>query len=267
MKRILNIFLVLIICLSMSLTVVFADETGQSLDDIINQAESSQNVDETEKSDKETQEDNQSSSEASGGSGNVIKDVTENLDMSATVDGVEPVVSGLKSGVAWFMQIVFWGITLGLGVRTMIDLAYITLPFFRKILSNGHVGVAQSGGNPGMGGQSMGGFGGANNSMYNRGAFGGGAFGGGAFGGGAQQNQGMPLQIVSDAALNAVASEKTPGPDGKPTKAFNIYAKDMIVTLIIVPVLLVMALTGTLSNLGFLIADVLVDCISNISLL
>ena len=71
-------------------------------------------------------------------------------------------------------------------------------------------------------------------------------------------------QWVSNAALNAVASENVPGPDGKPQSAYRLYTKEMAVVLVITPVLLTLAITGTLTNLGFLIGDVLAQGISNL---
>ena len=73
------------------------------------------------------------------------------------------------------------------------------------------------------------------------------------------------VQWVSSAALNAVAAEQMPGPDGKPQSALKAYAKDMMVVLIITPILLTLAITGVLTNLGFLIGDVIAKGITSIS--
>jgi cytochrome c oxidase assembly factor CtaG len=61
------------------------------------------------------------------------------------------------------------------------------------------------------------------------------------------------IQWVSNAALNAVATESTVGPDGKANGPFKTYIKDMVVVLVLTPVLLVLALTGVLADLGFVI--------------
>jgi hypothetical protein len=71
-------------------------------------------------------------------------------------------------------------------------------------------------------------------------------------------------QWVSSAALNAVAAESQPGPDGKPQSALKYYAKDMAVTLVLVPILLTLAITGALSDLGFLLGDVIAKGIASI---
>lgn len=164
------------------------------------------------------------------------------------------------------------------------------------------VGMADDGMGMGMGGMQggMGGMGGMGSPM---GGFGGG-FGGGGFGGmggmsgmgggmygrgrygmrggmgmgmggmqnGMQQQQQMQganplhgrIQLVSSQALNAVAAESSGGYDGKPDSPLKVYAKDMIITLVAAPVFLVLAITGVLTDLGFLIGDILVDAIRNL---
>jgi hypothetical protein len=114
-----------------------------------------------------------------------------------------------------------------------------------------------SGGMGGGFGGGMGGFGGG----MNRGGMGMGMSGMGGMGGQQQQGAGLKIQWVSNAALNAVASESTPGPNG-PQNAFKIYAKDMIIVLVITPIFLVLAVTGALTNLGFVLGDALVDFIA-----
>ena len=72
------------------------------------------------------------------------------------------------------------------------------------------------------------------------------------------------MQWVSNAALNAVAGENIVGPDGKAVSPFKLYIKDMIVVLILVPILITLAVTGALTSLGFVIAQVVVDGIAKI---
>lgn len=93
---------------------------------------------------------------------------------------------------------------------------------------------------------------------------------GGMGGMGGMQNQGMQqgmlgrIQWVSNAALTAVASEKVMGPTGKPESPFKIYAKDMTVTLIAVPILITLSVTGVLTQFGFLIGDMLCGLIETV---
>jgi len=80
---------------------------------------------------------------------------------------------------------------------------------------------------------------------------------GGAMQGNQMAMQNQPargrIQWVSNAALNAVATESTVGPDGKANGPFKTYIKDMVVVLVLTPVLLVLAFTGVLADLGFVI--------------
>lgn len=74
------------------------------------------------------------------------------------------------------------------------------------------------------------------------------------------------IQWVSGAALNAVAAENTVGPDGKVKKPFVEYAKDMAVTLVAVPILLVLLWSGALQNLGFMLGQAMAGALGGISI-
>jgi hypothetical protein len=197
----------------------------------------------------------------------------------ADVEGVSTVTSGAKTIAAFIVQVLSYCIIAFLAVRVLLDLTYIAIPFTRTFLANGYTGQAQSSGqgtygnmngmgmNTGMSGGMSGGYGmrrgygmsggmtgmnGSNNiagqnAMVNR-------------------NSGMVgnIQFVSNAALNAVASESTIGPDGKSQSAFKIYSKDMMVTLIIVPVLIILAATGAITQLGLVLGNYIVEGFSKI---
>jgi hypothetical protein len=66
---------------------------------------------------------------------------------------------------------------------------------------------------------------------------------------------------VSQAAINAVAASSQVGPGGKAPNAFFVYAKSMVVPLILVPVLLVLITSGVLTDLGFKLGDALTSVI------
>ena len=71
------------------------------------------------------------------------------------------------------------------------------------------------------------------------------------------------MQLVTNAALNAVAT----GADGRTMDKFKIYFKDMIVTFIAIPVILVLGTTGLLIDLGFSVASLagnVVEWLSNL---
>lgn len=190
-------------------------------------------------------------------------DLTKNPNQTA-----QQVNKGIYEIAQIFTQIIAYALTIMLTIRTLIDLTYIAVPFTRGFLANGFGGSAQAGGGAGnMGrggmGMGMGSYGGGYGGGYS-GAFGGG-YGGGYGGnrmGGAAGNPGMAnqqgtmtgrIQWVSDAALNAVAAGTSVDQNGKAVSPFKQYAKDMAVTLVAVPILLVLALTGAMTDLGFVI--------------
>ena len=74
-----------------------------------------------------------------------------------------------------------------------------------------------------------------------------------------QQSPAGQIQWVSNAAMNAVAMEQS-----SRISALRIYAKDMVIVLVVTPILLVLAISGSLMNLGFLLGDLLVNAVSNI---
>lgn len=210
---------------------------------------------------------------------------------SADIEGTEAATEWIRVIAAWIVQVLSYAITAFLAVRVVLDLTYIALPFTRGILANGYAGNAQAGaggmpnsmvgggmGQPGMG-MGMGGMGGMGmggmgmGGMGMRGGYGMNRMGGmGAMGGGMGATPGMNqqgnmlgrVQWVSNAALNAVASESTVGPDGKGNSPFKTYIHDMVIVLIMVPVLLVLAATGALTSLGFMLGNLLCDAIASI---
>ena len=70
------------------------------------------------------------------------------------------------------------------------------------------------------------------------------------------------IQLVSKAALDAAANEGTVDPNTSKTRGLiSLYMKGMGLKLILIPVLLILVVTGSLTNLGFVVADVLVAVI------
>lgn len=174
----------------------------------------------------------------------------ENTDLTAEQSSMAAGVNKMLYNVAQFLvQVISYGLTVFLTVRVLLDLTYIAVPFIRVILANGYSGTASQSSSGGFGGGSFGGgFGG--------GGFGGGSFGGGGFGGSSSGNasgQGSAgkIQWVQNEALNAVAEQQS---NSKGVGAqFKLYSKEMTITLVAVPILLVLALTGALWKLGFAI--------------
>ncbi len=195
---------------------------------------------------------------------------TSNL-LEPDIEATEGINSYVKTVAAWIVQVLSYVIVAFLSVGIIIDLAYIALPFTRVYLANGYVGQAQrSTSNSMMTNQRPYGSYGMNNGLY----------------GGQMQAQGNMyngqmaaqnavtnrnssivgnVQLVSNAALNAVSSESVVQADGKTDSPYKYYFKHMTVTLIIVPVLILLSATGVLTQLGFAIGDLLMRVITGIS--
>jgi hypothetical protein len=239
-----------------------------------------------------TQQQVQTAPTVSSDADEFINEVKQATDLSQVSPGATKVNEGIKKIASFVVQILSYFVTAFLVVRVVVDLCYICIPFTRSFLANGYGGNAQAGAGgmgmqqPGMGGMGgmgspMGGMGmggmGMGGGMYGRGRYGmGGGMGMGMGGmgmGGMQGGmQGQPganpamgrTQWVSSAALNAVAAENILGPDGKSVSPIKEYSKDMVVILILTPILLTLAITGVLTDLGFLIGDMLTTAIGSI---
>ena len=250
---------------------------GSSLDELIS---------ETDKSTTETQSDSgKSDTSASDEAKNnqLIDGLKNSVDYSAAADSkiVEKASTGINKVVGIAIQIIAYAITGFMTVSKLLDLFYIAIPVSRKWLANGYMGNAAAAGTPnstpsgmgmGMGGMGMGGMSMGMGGM----GMGGSRYGGmgmgmnGMTGGDSQmaaQNQPARgrIQLVSNAALNAVATESVIGTDGKGQSAFKVYVSDMVVSIIITGVLIALLITGVLSKLGFVIGDFLVVLFSKIS--
>ena len=280
-KRMLTV-LALLFVLSTSVF-AFAEGSGNSLEDALNGTKKQEEtkVDQSQQSNQGTTSAGESNKQDNSGSSKIggsvyeknksfITGLQDASDLSAEVEGVQPVTSGLRQVVSFIVQVIAYGITILMALRVALDLLYITIPFTRAFLANGHQGNPQAGGQPGGMGMGMGGMGMGGMGMSGMG-MGGSRYGGmGGMGMGmnntamANQQQGNSIQWVSNAALNAVASESSLGPNGKANNPFKIYTADMAVIMVIVPILLVLAISGALTNVGFVIAGVIVDGLSKV---
>lgn len=194
----------------------------------------------------------------------LIHQLGKAADMTESSEGVAE-TAGKMQGVITYVthvtQLLMYFIALGLPLSVAIDLIYIKMPFTRGVLDGGNA-PARTGalGNSGFGG----------------------GFGGGGFGGGMQasnilggnrfsqfqnNNPGMMdnrgntgrLQWVSDEARRAVAIAESG--NGNPVK---IYGESMTVAVILVPILLVLMMSGTLTRFGFMLGEVIARMIGNI---
>lgn len=259
MKRFITLIMAIILTLSCMTVVAFGDN---SLDDVLNKVEQTEQQVETKTDTTAITENKKPSNGVYDKNKRFINGLNKAADVSAEVEGVSSVTSGAKTAVAFVVQILAYCVTILLALRVVLDLAFITIPFTRTFLGNGYMGNSQAGagGIPnsmGMGGMGMGrrygGMGGMGPGMA------GGMNGGMGMGAGQQPNVTGRIQWVSNAALNAVAGENVVGPDGKAVSPFKLYVKDMVVVLIIVPILITLAVTGALTSLGFVIAQLIVD--------
>jgi hypothetical protein len=77
---------------------------------------------------------------------------------------------------------------------------------------------------------------------------------------------GVPVggsQWVSETAIAAVMAGNQVGPNGKPNNPFIFYLKGMVVPLVLIPVMLVLLLSGVLTQVGFYIGDLITNVISS----
>ena len=143
-------------------------------------------------------------------------------------DIVDKVNNATNRAVSIVVQILAYAIVAGLTLRVLIDLAYIAIPFMRKALSS-EAGQAQQ-----MQGNNM--------QQANMGM---------------QNNNTTKIQWISNAAMMAVASEQNG------MNPYKVYVKDMIILLVVTPLLLILTMTGALTNLGFLLGDVIIKAIGS----
>lgn len=184
---------------------------------------------------------------------------TQNNELTSKVNGK------LNKIVTPIVQILAYAVTVLMVLRVVLDLAFITIPFSRKFLGNGYMGSVSIMNDQGMMGspvgQPMGSPVGKN------------GMGMGMMGNAMNMNSMKPvmtqqpaisnrIQLVSQAALNAVAAENNP--DGKAGTPLKIYAKDMLIVLVITPVLLILAMTGALMQVGFVIGDAITNALYNL---
>lgn len=223
-RNALYILIVLIMILSVNV-MAFSSQGSQSLDSII--AENKVNDTETEvKVQEEIQEDRNQS---------FINGLVAASDLAvADIQGAEKVTEQIRYIAAWIVQVISYGTMAFLVVRVMLDMIYIALPFTRSFLTK-QSGAGQSlensmGAN--MGAMQPGAAEGLNNQAVNQGP--------------------RQHQIISNAAINAVDNSNGQSP-------LRVYAKDMIITLIAIPVLITLTTTGVLTSLGFAIGEVLID--------
>lgn len=192
-------------------------------------------------------------------------DYIEKLGEATKLDTYDPRVEWvngvLNKIISMIVQIMAYGITALLTLRVVLDLAYIALPFARGLLNkeNRQVAVANNNAmNPMAAGMNP-----MGSPMGQMGPMGGG-FGGSTMGGQPQMNQPTPqniggTQLISNAAIRAVQEEI----NGK--SPYKAYVSDMTILLIAVTVLLILAMSGALTQFGLVLGQALVKTINSLS--
>lgn len=244
-------------------------EGGQSIDDVINGNNTSVSQDVGANGDNgatanQDQNANYDGADLGGGvgadlggssGGPMVDEIKDATKIDGTSAGATKINRGIKKVASFIIQILSYLLTILLTLRVLCDLIYIVIPFSRGILGGG---AQPAGGQPGMGGQAGMGMGMGMNGIGMGGMRGGMGMNGMAGGMGGQAGmagqQGSGFTIVSNAAINAI-QQPTP---------LKFYAKDMMITLIIVPILIILAVTGVLADLGFLLGDLIAKMIGGI---
>ena len=179
----------------------------------------------------------------------------------------------LRYGVAFVVQVLSFIIITGMALSVVLDLTYLAVTPLRSVLSNGQTGsTLPSGQQAQPGGFQPGGFqpaGFPSTFNFKQGPANGfgppqtqGGLPGAMNPGQPNQGPGGRIQLVSKAALDAAANEGTIDPNTNKTRGLiSLYIKGMGLKLVLIPVLLILVVTGSLTNLGFVVADVLVAMI------
>lgn len=241
-------------------------EGGQSIDDVINGNNTSVSQDVGTNGDNgaaanQDQNANYDGADLGGGvgadlggssGGPMVDEIKDATKIDGTSAGATKINRGIKKVASFIIQILSYLLTILLTLRVLCDLIYIVIPFSRGILGGG---AQPAGGQPGMGGQAGMGMNGMGMSGMGMGGMGMNGMAGGMGGQpGMAGQQGSGFTIVSNAAINAI-QQPTP---------LKFYAKDMTITLIIVPILIILAVTGVLADLGFMLGGLIAKMIGGI---
>lgn len=258
----------ILLSMLMALLIIFpsASYAAGSLDDVISDSGAS------------SSSDSAVTSGSSSGYGGFIDDLNDAAHVEQHAQDISAGTSSAQIVITKAIQWISYLTVALLSLSVAADIAYLAIPFtvVRNFLSGGKQGVAPQGGQQGAMGGMNNGIGGYGVGGYGAGGYGAGGFNRGGYGAMgtmgtmsqqvAQQQQSGGHCWVHNAALNAVAAAGTPNPaTGKPQNSFILYAKDMVVMLILVPVLLILLISGTLTDVGFFIGSKIVTALSGIT--
>lgn len=191
-----------------------------------------------------------------------IKAISDGADFSADNPVVRDIQRKASAPLSILMQLIAWGITVLVGCSTLLDLAYICIPFTRGLLGGG------AGATSATAGRATTGMGNSYNGSFGGNPYGGNHYGGNPYdGGGANSTPVRPAGgsgfcLVSQEAINA--STAVDPQTGKVKGALGAYWNTAVVKLIATPILLILTLTGVLQKLGFLIGSIIFNLIRTI---
>ena len=248
----------LIVILILNLTTV---QNAATLEEALNQQNETTQTQQTSNEDNSIIDNSidESLPDTNNQSGQIINNETSNQQGQSYINGLQQIdltqtpdsqaaqiVNGVNSMIyktqSFIVQIIAYALTIMLTLRTLFDLTYIAIPFSRNPIDriSGTMGgnMGQNMGN--MGGQSFGGQSGQFNQPPASGASG-----------------ATRVQLISDEARAAIQSPRV----------FRTYAKSMAVTLIATTVMLVLALTGALTDLGFIIGKALAAALGKVKII
>lgn len=292
-RRKLEVFGLLFVCMVLVLSPITAYAEGENppgLSDVIKGQQQSEQpvtqetttpeapVQNTPPEQQPTQQPKQSTNEPYKGGlvdigGLTSKELAGYSGISQDPEAQNAVQSTLGQIMGWVVPILVGAIFAALTFRVLIDILYIVAPFIRPKLAPGVQGDQmaenQMGGGMqyGMGG-AAGGMGMAGGMMGAGGMAGGygGYVGRGRRGMAGGMAGGVPVggtQWVSETAIAAVMAGNQVGPNGKPNNPVIFYLKGMVVPLVLIPVMLVLLLSGVLTQVGFYIGDLITNVISS----
>ena len=185
----------------------------------------------------------------------MVNDLAGAADFSGDSQIAKDVQQSIRPYMMAIMQILSWIIVFALGLSVMFDLLYLVALPLRGVLSGGAGATSATSGT-------------ATSGSFGGGSFGGGSFGGGSFGGGmsnptpVQPAGGRGFCLVSQEAINAATAVDPQ--TGKTKSSISVYAKTAWLKLVLTPVVLILTVTGSLQQIGFTIASILVNLIKNV---
>lgn len=291
-RRKLEVFGLLFVCMVLVLSPITAYAGGENppgLSDVIKGQQQSEQpvtqetttpeapVQNTPPEQQSTQQPKQSTTEPYNGGlvdigGLSGEDLASYSGISQDPEAQNAVQSTLGQIMGWIVPILVGVIFAALTLRVLLDILYIVAPFIRPKLAPGvrgdQMAENQMGGGMryGMGGDgSMGMAGGMMGAGGMAGGYGG-YVGRGRRGMAGGMAGGVPVggtQWVSETAIAAVMAGNQVGPNGKPNNPVIFYLKGMVVPLVLIPVMLILLLSGVLTQVGFYIGDLITNVISS----